>query len=458
MSKFEEGCISTILFLIYIPLIIAITVSFPIETIVSLSKIAYSKGILFTIVIPVTFVFIIVITTLLVTLSFRYKNKVKRHKKEIDEIIEIYNRKTKELEYDYNKKTTELNDNYKSKLNDLLKREGIIKHVLDSKTPFKYVAQMAADLSTYLYEKDENYLRYKPHPAISAAEKLKEIKETTNKELVFYKEIEYKYNFIIGSFPELKLYIDNDTELLSMAEYLSYSDLQENRDRSRDFLSNDEWNKLTVSQRNQLALDRYIQKRKKSNWAIGRDYEMACAYSLREKGFSVEMHGIEKRYGDLGRDLIATKFGHTLFDEDSKKGEIFIIQCKCWNKDLHITENVLMQLFGTTIAYQIENKKNFGNGIKIIPVLMVPPFTKLSDMAKNFAEILGIKIMIQEFIDFPRIKCNINGNDKIYHLPFDQQYDTAQIKNKGEFYAYTVAEAEEKGFRRAHRYKGNKNN
>ena len=56
---------------------------------------------------------------------------------------------------------------------------------------------------------------------------------------------------------------------------------------------------------------------------------MACAYSLREKGFSVEMHGIEKRYGDLGRDLIATKFGHTLFDEDSKKGEIFIIQCKC---------------------------------------------------------------------------------------------------------------------------------
>lgn len=343
-------------------------------------------------------------------------------------------------------------------LNDLLKREGIIKHVLDSKTPFKYVAQMAADLSTYLYEKDENYLRYKPHPAISAAEKLKEIKETTNKELVFYKEIEYKYNFIIGSFPELKLYIDNDTELLSMAEYLSYSDLQENRDRSRDFLSNDEWNKLTVSQRNQLALDRYIQKRKKSNWAIGRDYEMACAYSLREKGFSVEMHGIEKRYGDLGRDLIATKFGHTLFDEDSKKGEIFIIQCKCWNKDLHITENVLMQLFGTTIAYQIENKKNFGNGIKIIPVLMIPPFTKLSDMAKNFAEILGIKIMIQEFIDFPRIKCNINGNDKIYHLPFDQQYDTAQIKNKGEFYAYTVAEAEEKGFRRAHRYKGNKNN
>lgn len=457
MPKLEGGCGLALILYAWGGFFIIIAISI-IETIISLSQLAYTKGILFTIVIPVTFVVIVVMAISIMILFFRYKNKVEQHKNEIDKIIEIYNQKTKELENDYNKKTIELDANYKSKLNDLLNREGIIKHILNSKTPFKDVAQMAADLSTYLYEKDENYLRYKPHPAISAAEKLKEIKETTNKKLSLYKEIEYKYNFIIESFPELKLYIDNDAELLSIGEYLSYSDLQDNRDRSRDFLSNDEWNKLTVSQRNQLALDRYIQNRKKSNWAIGRDYEMACAYSLREKGFNVEMHGIEKRYGDLGRDLIATKFVQTLFDEDSKKGEIFIIQCKCWNKDLHIPENVLMQLFGTTVAYQIENKKNLGNGIKIIPVLMIPPFTKLSDMAKNFAEILGIKIVIQEFIDFPRIKCNINGNDKIYHLPFDQQYDTTQIKNKGEFYAYTVMEAEKKGFRRAHRYLGNKNN
>jgi hypothetical protein len=45
--------------------------------------------------------------------------------------------------------------------------------------------------------------------------------------------------------------------------------------------------------------------------------------------------------------------------------------------------------------------------------------------------------------------------EKIYHLPFDQQYDrTKIIKSKGEFYAKTVIEAELRGFRRAHRWRG----
>lgn len=39
--------------------------------------------------------------------------------------------------------------------------------------------------------------------------------------------------------------------------------------------------------------------------------------------------------------------------------------------------------------------------------------------------------------------------DKIYHLPFDQQYNNTQINKPGEFYALTVTEAEAAGFRRA---------
>ena len=55
------------------------------------------------------------------------------------------------------------------------------------------------------------------------------------------------------------------------------------------------------------------------------------------------------------------------------------------------------------------------------------------------------------------IKCNINPRtkEKIYHLPFDQQYDKIIIgNNSGEFYAKTVKEARKKGFRRAFRYRG----
>ena len=49
------------------------------------------------------------------------------------------------------------------------------------------------------------------------------------------------------------------------------------------------------------------------------------------------------------------------------------------------------------------------------------------------------------------IKCNVNDNgEKIYHLPFDPYYDKVKIKTeRGEFYAHTVKEATEKGFRRA---------
>jgi hypothetical protein len=50
------------------------------------------------------------------------------------------------------------------------------------------------------------------------------------------------------------------------------------------------------------------------------------------------------------------------------------------------------------------------------------------------------------------IKCNINNGNKIYHLPFDQQYYRTKIELPGEFYAWTVEEAVNAGFRRARRY------
>jgi len=83
-----------------------------------------------------------------------------------------------------------------------------------------------------------------------------------------------------------------------------------------------------------------------------------------------------------------------------------------------------------------------------------------SKKAEEVANYLGIKLRRVEFKnDFPRIKCNINYDEyglitKIYHLPMDQQYDKVKITKSGEFFASTVAEAEEKGFRRAYRWHG----
>ena len=83
--------------------------------------------------------------------------------------------------------------------------------------------------------------------------------------------------------------------------------------------------------------------------------------------------------------------------------------------------------------------------------------TTLSERARQFAAQLDIHVEEDvPLADYPRIKCNI-GRDgqRIYHLPFDQQYDTTIIEpEKGERWVATVAEAEALGFRRAWRWKG----
>ena len=83
--------------------------------------------------------------------------------------------------------------------------------------------------------------------------------------------------------------------------------------------------------------------------------------------------------------------------------------------------------------------------------------TICSDVAHKFAEFLGVKIIEKKtYKDYPMIKCNIGKDrEKIYHLPFDQQYDKIKIEpNKGEFYAETCMEAELNSFRRAWRWRG----
>ena len=71
----------------------------------------------------------------------------------------------------------------------------------------------------------------------------------------------------------------------------------------------------------------------------------------------------------------------------------------------------------------------------------------------------NLGVTVREMVQlepYPCIKCNISrSGEKIYHLPFDQQYDVTQIgTTKGDFYASSVKEAESAGFRRAFRWHG----
>ena len=316
-----------------------------------------------------------------------------------------------------------------------------IEALIASKTPFSAFANLITKLDSLDYDAASWFLRYKSPPAPATADKIeKEFKQEYIKYRNACEEMMAKYEFLFSVFPDLKLYVDDEISLISLSDISTIGDFEEETDRVVNYLSADEYNNLSRIERNQLALDRYVRK-EKDVLTIGLEYEMYVDYWLREKkGFNTIPHGIIYGVKDLGRDIIAwRKSEKELFNE------VFVIQCKLRSQDTVIHENVICQIYGSAIEYELENPDK-----RVIPTICTN--VSLSETAKRFADKLKVFVLRVPMGNFPRIKCNINNGEKIYHLPFDQQYWRTQIKNKDEFYAWTVQEAENNNFRRARRH------
>jgi hypothetical protein len=304
------------------------------------------------------------------------------------------------------------------------------------------IATLISDFQTLQYEISAKYLQTKKHPAHSEAKRIRELKEQTKETIYRSKLIQYKYEYLFSLFPDLEIYVDNIESINELSQFYNLGEIKNEVDRTRYYLSKEEYQELSENERNQLALDRYI-KSQKSKWEIGRDYELFIGYEYSKDAWNVEYFGIEKSLNDMGRDLIAKKDGDT-----------HIVQCKYWSQSKEIHEKHIAQLFGTTVQYTLSQRlKKDATPVFITNI-------NLSETAKMFADYLGVEIIERKEIqDFPRIKCNLNTDEfgsetKIYHLPMDQQYDRTKIVKQGEFFAYTVNEAVEKGFRRAYRWRG----
>lgn len=332
------------------------------------------------------------------------------------------------------------NKQYNKERNEAIAKYNLTHTLLQSTTPFKSSAEFMAKVDSAIYNEAASTLRYKQNPAYTTADKIEyEFKQEYIKWRILYEELYAKYQFLCETFPDLKLYIDDEKSLLKLGELNSISDLQDSTDRGANYLTKEEWLQLTQTQRNQLALDRYI-KSSKDNVTIGLEYEMCVDYYLRAGGFSTIPHGVLYGLNDLGRDLIAWK------EKDGQLcSDIYIIQCKLRSQGTTIHENVICQVYGTAIEYELENPNT-----QVVPTICTN--VPLSETAQKFARKLHIFCLFVPMQEFPRIKCNINNGEKIYHLPFDQQYWHTQIKNNGEFYAWTIEEAESRGFRRAMRH------
>ena len=310
-----------------------------------------------------------------------------------------------------------------------------------------YLSGMIADYLTYDLEVlakglDWGYDSKRLKKVASIRELRAEAKEQIQESRIAYYQLEYLKQI----FPGIDDVLEVPCEEMQYIKKIHVSDeeLLTYHDGAKDYLSKEEWEALSPKERNQLALDRYIESKKKSKWQIGRDYELYVGYTYEKQGYTVDYFGSYQKLEDLGRDLIV------------KKGtDIAIVQCKYWGHEKLIHEKHIAQLYGTTISYCCENNLPLGS---VKPILITN--ITLSDTAKRMAEYLNVKYREGfEIGEYPRIKCNI-GKDEygwptmIYHLPMDQQYDSVKIEKNGEFFAFTVEEAERAGFRRAYKWFG----
>ena len=323
---------------------------------------------------------------------------------------------------------------------------------------FPWLLAARLELQDTFAMRTARHLETKKHPAMKGAEEVRLYRSKARQAEVQLHRIRYRQEYCEYLFPWISELFDEDIASLldtTKLEGSQVSDAEEDRDDPvRKFMAKAEFEALSPAQRNQKALERYIANRK-SNWQIGREFERYTGYLLEEKGFAVEYHGAIKGFDDLGRDLIALKGEKTL-----------VVQCKYWAQNRTIHEKHIYQLYGTFCDYVIsrnlrpDSKQNelFSerDALKnVTPVFITT--AQLSERARKIASLLSIQVQdsFPTEMNYPRVKCNISQRDgkKIYHLPFDQQYDRVKIEpERGEFYAADCFEAEQKKFRRAWRW------
>lgn len=346
-----------------------------------------------------------------------------KKKKEADEYEQRKKLDLKELEENLQK------DPYVKKINDELKLYKTL--VTEKSQTYPWIAHL---LSQYQKERNDYESSLLSNRATTSRDIVKVLKEQ-NTELKYRATIAENQILLYESlFPWLEEFKTADIE--SAVEYIRSTIKDEDYDAVKNWLSPEEYVKLSTSEKNQLALDRYL-NRNKSDWEIGVEYERFVGYQYEMKGYKVKYIGATEGMKDMGRDLICEKDGH-----------LVIIQCKRWSEKKTIHEKHIFQLFGSAMQMRYDNPSKIYDGLFITT-------TKLSDLAKLCAQQLKIEVVENYHLkDYPRIKCNIGRDgEKIYHLPFDQQYDRVVVdRTKGERYATTVKEAESYGFRRAFRH------
>ena len=331
------------------------------------------------------------------------------------------------------------------------KIEGLSRIIRERKIQFPWLATAFADFHALEAERVARRMETKRHPARRSAEEVRDQARQRREAERGLRVLRYRVEYYEKLFPWILDYVGDDVPDAVLDVSGATPDSAE--DAAAHWLAKAEYEKLPTAERYQRALDNW-RRRKKSNWEIGRDYERYVGYLYETMGYDVEFTGAIEGFDDMGRDVIATR-----------GSELIIIQCKYWAEHREVREKHIFQLFGSAFEYAFRFGKlgnvdqrallsNPSQALLAKPVLYTS--TRVSAVAKAVASKLGVQIHeMAKISEYPMVKCNValRDGEKIYHLPFDQQYDRVKIAKASEKYVYTVADAESAGFRRAWRWK-----
>jgi hypothetical protein len=370
-----------------------------------------------------------------------WEERVKKEQFISDQKFQIEYNELEKKKNDWHQKAEQERLNWENRVQS--DKEAITQLAEEKSRGFPWLAKAYADYFSLRDNKVADYLENKSHPAQKAADHVREMAIKRHAAEKLYRVLQYQIEYYETLFPWLSDFKEDGLDEL-ITQIIEGKDVEQQEDSEDDpvklWLTRAEYDKLDRIEKYELALHRYW-NRKKTQWEIGRDYERFIGFQYEQKGSKVYYHGIIEGFSDLGRDLISR----------STNGMIHIVQCKYWSRNKLIHEKHVFQLYGSLIAYKIDNPFEIASGVLITS-------TELSQRARKFADELGIEYLENYPLQsYPCIKCNISDRGKIYHLPFDQQYDrTLIIEEKNERYVSSVREAEELGFRRAYRWRGNR--
>ena len=220
---------------------------------------------------------------LIISFCIEYKNKINEVDNEKQRLNKIYREEQEKLK----NKINEVDNYYLNKKNYAdnyfnLKKNEFQKIINDEKIYKPYLAKIYADYEELLDNEIEHELRYKSRPALKAAEEISEIKKEKRMLNNKLKKLEYQNYIYEYAFPWLEEFKEIDEHEMEQILNITSDDEYE---RAKNYLSPDEYKNLPEKEKYQLWLTRYKNKKNKTKWEIGRDFERFVGYKYEMLGF-----------------------------------------------------------------------------------------------------------------------------------------------------------------------------